>query len=187
MGNLGSVSRALQKLGAEFQVSATVQGAVKLIIPGVGAFAPAMACLGPQVGQIRDLAANGVPILGVCLGQQLLFEDSEEGEPTPGLGLLKGRVRYLPKEGVKVPHMGWNALQIDRPSGLLEGIEPESEVYFVHSLYTDCADASDIAATTTHGIAFPSAVQRGNIWGAQFHPEKSGAVGLHILENFVRC
>ncbi len=187
MGNLGSVSRALQHLGAVFTVSDSAAGASKLIIPGVGAFAAAMEAIRSQAETIRALASDGVPILGICLGQQLLFDESEEGSLTPGLGLLRGRVRYLPTDGVKVPHIGWNALTSPRAIALLNGIPSESEVYFVHSLYTDCADAEDIAAETTHGISFPSAVQRGNIWGVQFHPEKSGDIGLQILENFVRC
>lgn len=123
--------------------------------------------------------------MGICLGQQLLFEVGEEGRECEGLGLLPGRVRELPKDrGLKVPHMGWTPLQIAQGDGLLLGIEEGSQVYFVHSFYTDC-QPEHAASWTEYGLSFASSIQSGNVWGAQFHPEKSGEIGLRILRNFV--
>lgn len=187
MGNLRSVERAVAHLGFESRVQSDLAGASRLIIPGVGAFAAAMERLEPLRDEIRAFAASGAPLLGICLGQQLLFETSEEGgSETPGLGLLAGRVRYFPSDmGLKVPHIGWNALSF-RPGSIFGAGFPEGgQVYFVHSLYTDCLDTSDTAATCTYGIEFAAAVERGNVWGAQFHPEKSGDLGLGLLKNFL--
>lgn len=188
MGNLRSVQKALEHLGAECRVQTHLDGADKLIIPGVGAFGAAMERLAPMREAIRDFAASGRPVLGICLGQQLLFETSEELGEHQGLGLLPGRVVYFqPQPGLKIPHMGWNALSASRATPLTAGLEPGDQVYFVHSLHTVCTDASDVAATSEHGATFHAAVVRGNVWGTQFHPEKSGAVGLRMLGNFVRC
>ncbi|MCW5940940.1 MAG: imidazole glycerol phosphate synthase subunit HisH [Fimbriimonadaceae bacterium] len=185
MGNLRSVEKAIDFLGYPCSVQPTLTGATKLVIPGVGAFAKAMEHLGPLADEIRAFARSGNPLLGICLGQQLLFDESEEMGRARGLGLLPGRVRYLPKtEGLKVPHMGWNALKV-RDKIFLSGIDPGSQVYFVHSLYTDCEDPDCVAATTEYGIEFPAAVRRDNVWGTQFHPEKSGIIGLAILRNFL--
>lgn len=187
MGNLRSVQKACEHLGFEADVRPVIDGADKVILPGVGAFGAAMANLEPVADDLRSWASSGRPLLGICLGQQLLFESSEERGSHDGLGILSGTVRYLPRgEGLKVPHVGWSELAVVKPSGLLEGVEPGERVYFVHSLYTDCADGV-AAATTDYGVQFASAVQMDNVWGTQFHPEKSGDVGLTILRNFLAC
>lgn len=187
MGNLRSVERALAHLGHPAQIQADLTGATRLIIPGVGAFAAAMERLAPLADEIRAFASSGRMILGICLGQQLLFETSDEGgRDTAGLGLLPGRVVYFPADlGVKVPHVGWNALQFREGSPMAIGFPDGGQVYFVHSLFTECAISSDVAATCTHGVEFAAAVQRENVWGMQFHPEKSGDVGLGLLRNFL--
>ena len=188
MGNLRSVERAVRHLGFECSIQPDLAGASKLILPGVGAFGAAMQRLGPMVGAIREFAASGRPVMGICLGQQLLFDLSEEMGSHEGLGLIPGRVRYFsPDMGLKIPHVGWNELRFAREAGLGEGSKPGDQVYFVHSLFTECAQPSDVAAECSYGITFAAAVQRENVWGAQFHPEKSGAVGLRILGNFLRC
>jgi glutamine amidotransferase len=143
--------------------------------------------LSPLADDLREFAGSGNPVLGICLGQQLLFDVSEEMGEHEGLGLIPGRVRYLPGEaGLKVPHVGWSALT-PQPDDVCAGIEPGEEVFFVHSLHTECADPKHIAATADYGITFAAAVQRDNVWGVQFHPEKSGDVGLRILKNFIEC
>lgn len=176
-------------IGFECRVSAKLDSeTTKLIIPGVGAFGAAMERVGPLQDEIRAFAAAGNPVLGICLGQQLLFEVSEEFGEHEGLGLIPGRVKYLPDNvGVKVPHMGWSPLAFRRHDGLAKSVESGSQVYFVHSLYTDCTYAADIAATADYGLEFAAMVMRGNVWGTQFHPEKSGDIGLHLLRNFLEC
>lgn len=187
MGNLRSVLKAFESLGAPVRLVQGLTGVEKLVIPGVGAFGAAMERIAPLREEIRAFAASGCPTLGICLGQQLLFDESDEMGLHRGLGLVPGRVRYLPAEGQKVPHMGWSPLTYRKHDGLAaDSIEGE-QVYFVHSLYTDCADPADIAATANYGVEFPAMVARGNVWGAQFHPEKSGAVGMRMLERFARC
>lgn len=187
-GNLRSVEKALEKVGFEAAIMASpaelslVNG---LILPGVGAFADAMQALA-QAGWIEPLlqfARSGRPFLGICLGMQILFEVGEEHGDHAGLGLLAGRVVKFP-QGRKVPHMGWNSLSIEQPALLLEGIPDESYFYFVHSYYAVPADKRDIAATSDYGVVFPAVVGRDNIWGAQFHPEKSSPWGLNLLTNF---
>ncbi len=144
--------------------------------------------LHPLAPDIRAFAKAGNPLLGICLGQQLLFDMSEEIGEHEGLGLIPGRVRYLPRDkGLKVPHIGWGALTPTEGKEVCQSVAPDEQVYFVHSLYTDCADSADIAATADYGNTFPAAVQRGNVWGVQFHPEKSGDVGLRILRTFIEC
>ncbi len=188
MGNLRSVQKAVEHLGSKASISSSIVGSEKLIIPGVGAFAAAMAQLGTLKPEIQRFASSGQPLMGICLGQQLLFESSEEGEPVPGLEILEGRVRELPKDaGLKVPHVGWSELQIQKKEGLLSGIDQGSMVYFVHSFYTDLTNRDDAAAVTDYGLEFASAIQHENIWATQFHPEKSGEIGLKILENFIKC
>ena len=157
MGNLRSVLKAFETLGVPVRLVERVEGIDKLVIPGVGAFGAAMERIGPLGDEIRAFAAGGGPTLGICLGQQLLFEESEEMGQHAGLGLIAGRVRYLPTEGQKVPHMGWSPLSYRHDMG---GEENE-QVYFVHSLYTDCTDPTDVAATATYGIEFPAMVERG--------------------------
>jgi len=188
MGNLRSVEKAIEFLGFQCHVTSSIAGATKLIIPGVGAFGAAMERLAPLAGEIRSFAHGGGPLLGICLGQQLLFDVSEEHGENRGLGLIGGSVRYLPPDlGLKVPHIGWSPLAYRTHDGLaLNGLEGE-QVFFVHSLYTECSDTNDIVATATYGIEFAAAVQRANVWGTQFHPEKSSSVGLRILKNFLEC
>lgn len=187
MGNLRSVQKACEHLGFSADIQPDLSGADKVIVPGVGAFGAAMANLEPVADSLRDWAAAGKPLMGICLGQQLLFESSEERGSFAGLGILAGTVRYLPNDaGLKVPHIGWSELSVEQSSGLLQGVEPGERVYFVHSLYTDCAPDA-VAATTEYGVRFASAVQKDNVWGTQFHPEKSGGVGLQILRNFLAC
>ncbi|EHQ87842.1 imidazole glycerol phosphate synthase subunit HisH [Desulfosporosinus youngiae] len=187
-GNLRSVEKALEKVGFEATIMASptelnlVNG---LILPGVGAFADAMQAL-RQGGWIEPLirfARSGRPFLGICLGMQILFEVGEEHGEHAGLGLLAGRVVKFPP-GRKVPHMGWNSLQLEQPSYLLEGIPNESYFYFVHSYYAEPGEKRDVAATSDYGVVFPAVVSKDNVWGAQFHPEKSSPWGLKLLTNF---
>lgn len=188
INNLRSVEKAIQFLGFECQVQSNLDRATKLIIPGVGAFGKAMQQLEPLRNEISSFAKAGNPVFGICLGQQLLFDVSEEFGENKGLGLIPGKVKYLPKDaGLKVPHMGWSPVKFRATSNLGTGINEDDRVFFVHSLYTDCAEPNHIAATTNYGVEFPSAVQNGNVWGTQFHPEKSGDVGLCILRNFLEC
>ena len=191
MGNLRSVEKAVQALGGQVVIQDSLAGATRLILPGVGAFGAAMERLAPLADQIQGWAREGRPLLGICLGQQLLFDRSEEMGDHSGLGILPGSVRYFPadlKEGdqtLKVPQMGWNGLTPKQTDGLLTGIQPGDMVYFVHSLHTACEEPDFIAATTDYGICYPSAIQAKNVWAAQFHPEKSGAIGKRILNNFL--
>jgi len=188
MGNLRSVEKAIEKLGFPVCISSELPSSGKLIIPGVGAFGAAMENLRVSRDGIKDLARNGMSIFGICLGQQLLFDHSEEHGSHDGLGLIRGEVKYFSKNlGMKVPSIGWSQLEPKNGKSLMKGIKPADQVYFVHSLYTICEDESDVAAVSNYGIEFASAVQRDNVWGCQFHPEKSSSVGLRILENFLSC
>lgn len=186
MGNLRSVLKAFESLQIEAKLVDQISGFDRLVIPGVGAFGAAMERVQPLKEEIRAFAAAGNPTLGICLGQQLLFDQSEEMGTYTGLELIPGRVRYLPAEGRKVPHMGWSPLSYRRNEGFAADGVPGEQVYFVHSLYTDCADPADVVATAEYGVQIPAIVARGNVWGAQFHPEKSGDVGLRMLERFAR-
>jgi glutamine amidotransferase len=188
LGNLRSVEKALTKIGVGSTIQSDLKSCTKLIIPGVGAFGAAMERIAPLAAEIRSFAASGQPILGICLGQQLLFERSEELGAHAGLGLLAGNVRYLPRiKGLKVPHVGWSVIKVVRKAGVAANLEEGKQAYFVHSLYTECTDPTDTVATATYGIEFPAAVQRENIWGAQFHPEKSSEIGLQMLRAFAEC
>ncbi len=189
MGNLRSVSKAFESLGATVTIVQEVPNSGRLVIPGVGAFGAAMEKIGPLKEAIVSFASSGYPLMGICLGQQLLFDTSEEFGHHEGLGLVPGQVRYfhdLPAE-MKVPHMGWTPIQPVQGSRLLAGVEPNDHVYFVHSLFTACEVENDIAARCTYGLEFAAAVERENVWGTQFHPEKSSGVGLRILRNFLEC
>jgi len=147
-----------------------------------------MSRLHPLVEDIRRFAASGQPLLGICLGQQLLFDLSEEMGHHRGLGIVPGRVKYLPAlNGIKVPHIGWNEIAPANHETWPASTIPSGQVYFVHSLYTDCENPKHVAAWTDHGVRFPSAIRRENVWGCQFHPEKSGEVGLAILREFLEC
>lgn len=188
MGNLRSVQKAVEFLGFKCKVADTLRGVEKLIIPGVGAFGAAMQRLAPSRGEITSFAKGGGPLLGICLGQQLLFDVSDELGEHAGLGLIPGRVRYLPSDaGLKVPHIGWSPLHYRVSTGLGQNSVEGEQVFFVHSLYTDCAEPADVAATATYGLEFPAAVERENVWGTQFHPEKSSTVGLRLLKIFLEC
>ena len=183
--NLGSVRAAFARLGVAPEVSrdpARIAAAERLVLPGVGAAAPVMANL--RAGGIdRVLAASKAPLLGICIGMQVLFEHSEEGE-VAGLGLFDGIVRKLPAApGMRLPHMGWNALRKRKASPLLDGIDEGAQAYFVHSYAAD--EGGDTLLGCEHGAAFSAAVARGRIAGAQFHPERSGAVGARFLRNFL--
>ena len=191
-GNLRSVVHALANLGvSDLRIARGPQdlaGAERIILPGVGAFGAGMDQLRAQglVKPIQDAAAAGIPILGICLGMQYLFESSDEMGQHEGLGLLPGRVTRFPElAGLKVPHMGWNQIDAVRESPLLGGVEPGSYAYFVHSYYCVPRDAADLLLTSTHGFPFAAAVQHGNLVGVQFHPEKSQRTGLQILANFM--
>lgn len=191
MGNLRSVQKALEHVGADACVtssSAEVLAADKVVLPGVGAMKPAMHKLEDlgMLPAITKVVAAGTPFLGICLGFQLLFEASDEGGMTKGLGLLKGHVRRFNAVN-KVPHMGWNQLNI-RQSGcaLYKGVVESTYVYFCHSYYVDTPTTEIIATTTDYGIAFTSSVSKDNIFGLQFHPEKSQKAGLTMLENFAQ-
>ena len=187
-GNLRSVQKALEKFGATAVITSDageIENAGGLVFPGQGANDSSMRALRARglVGPIKDFIASGRPFLGVCLGLQLLLEGSDEGVE-PGLGVMAGRVGQLPP-GLKVPHMGWNQVAFQKTPSVLEGLPDESYFYFVHSYYADPEDRSLVAATTEYGVEFCSAVAWDNVAAVQFHPEKSGEVGLRIYENFV--
>lgn len=190
-GNIKSVEKALQFLGQEPVVTRdkeTLLQAEKVIVPGVGAFGDAMGKMHQYglVEVLREIAAKGTPLLGICLGLQLFFESSEETLGVEGLGLLPGKIVRIPdKEGFKIPHMGWNSIQINPASRLLKGIEEGAYVYFVHSYYLQAENEADVAATTDYVVNIHAAAEHENIFATQFHPEKSGEIGLRILKNFI--
>jgi len=183
--NIGSVQYALERLGARSRLTADVEviaAADRVILPGVGAAGAGMARL-RELGLVEVIRGLSQPLLGICLGMQLLFDRSEEND-TACLGLIPGAVRKLAGgEGVRVPHMGWNALQSERDDPLLSGMSPGEQAYFVHSYAAPVGDYT--LASTTHGEAFSAIVRRGRCWGAQFHPERSAAVGARLLGNFL--
>lgn len=190
-GNLRSVEKALISLGEEVVVSREkeeILRADKVILPGVGAFGDAMEKLSHYhlIETIYQVVEQRIPFLGICLGQQLLFERSEECEGIKGLGILKGEILRIPDMGLKVPHMGWNSLQIQKDATLFQGLEESSYVYFVHSYYLKAAEEEIVAATTEYGVSIHASVERDMVFGCQFHPEKSGRVGLQILKNFAK-
>lgn len=184
-GNLHSLAKALRCGGAEPRIvddAAAATTARAVVLPGVGAFGAAAERLGPGSEALRDALARGLPCLGICLGMQLLFGTSDEGEGG-GLAALAGNVRRL--RASRLPHMGWNDVVPERRDPLLAGVEP-LVAYFAHSFAAAPADAGDVVAWTTHdGDRFPAVVRRGNAWGVQFHPEKSGVAGLRLLRNFL--
>jgi len=184
--NIGSVQYALERLGVSAPLTrdaALITQAERVILPGVGAAAPAMARL-REAGLVDLIRGLKQPLLGVCVGMQILFECSEEGD-VECLGLIPGAVRKLPAApGLRVPHMGWNRLERLRESPLLDGIAEGAFAYFVHSYAAEAGP--DCIAASTHGARFAAMVERGNVAGAQFHPERSAAVGARLLENFLR-
>ncbi|MDP1696220.1 MAG: imidazole glycerol phosphate synthase subunit HisH [Xanthomonadaceae bacterium] len=183
--NIASVCFALQRLGVEAELTgdaAVIRSAERVILPGVGAAAPAMARL-RELNLVQTLREIAAPLLGICLGMQLLFDVSDEGD-TPCLGLLPGRVGLLPDApGVRVPHMGWNTLEPVRDVSLLDGIGNGAQAYFVHSYAAPVTD--DCIAVCCHGQRFAAMVQRGHVAGAQFHPERSASTGARVLHNFI--
>ncbi|GBD15003.1 Imidazole glycerol phosphate synthase subunit HisH [bacterium HR25] len=189
-GNLRSVARAVAHAGGQPVVSSRPEDLMEaeaVVMPGVGAAADTMRNLEARglVGPLREYIGQGRPFLGVCMGQQALFDYSEEGGRHPCLGVLPGRVVRLP-QGLKVPHMGWNRLRIRRPHPVLEGITDGTYFYFVHSYYPEPAEPEVVVATAWYGVEFPAIVARGALVATQFHPEKSGEAGLLLYRNFLR-
>ena len=196
LGNLASVGRALRHLGSEPVISAepdALRSAARVVLPGVGAFGTAMANLEARglVPALHDYVASGRPLLGVCLGMQLLMDESDEGGLNRGLGVVPGRVARLPSApGYKVPHIGWSGIH---PAGhdwrgtILDAVEPDDALYFVHSYHVLPVDPREVLAYTPYGpLRYCSVIARGNVYGCQAHPEKSGSAGLKLLENFLR-
>ena len=189
-GNLKSVEKALAAVGQESVITRdfqTILSADKVILAGVGAFSDAMHNLKKydldQV--IREVAEKKIPLLGICLGLQLLFEESEESPGVEGLHLLDGKILRIPdKEGLKIPHIGWNSLNLQNQGRLFEGIEQQPYVYFVHSYYLKAAEPDIVKATTEYSTMIDASVEKDNIFACQFHPEKSSTVGLKMLKNF---
>ncbi len=191
-GNIKSVEKALQYIGAQCVITRDtdlISGADKVIVPGVGAFEQAMHNMKQYqlIVVLREVRKRGTPILGICLGLQLFFERSEESEHNvSGLGLLPGKIiRFPDKDGYKIPHMGWNSLHIQPSSRLLKGVPENAFVYFVHSYYLEAENPQHVAATANYITEIHAAVEHENVFATQFHPEKSGDVGLQILKNFV--
>ena len=189
-GNLKSVEQAMLYLGQKVLVTSRpeeILSADKVILPGVGAFGDAMKNL-TAAGLdtvLREVADRKKPLLGICLGMQLLFEESEESPGVKGLGLLPGLILRIPAApGLKIPHMGWNNLKINSGKSLYRSVPDSSYVYFVHSYYLKANDPEDVAARCEYGVTIDASVESGNLYGCQFHPEKSGDVGLKILSNF---
>jgi imidazole glycerol-phosphate synthase subunit HisH len=189
LGNLRSVQKGLEHVGASPMISGNpeeILAADGIILPGVGAFKDAMKCLAPIKGVINEYVQSEKPMLGICLGQQVLMSSSEEGGLTDGLDLISGKVLRFPRSELKVPHIGWNNIGINQDHPLFTGIPENSFVYFVHSYYVDTAPENTLASCN-YGLEFSASVvnSNGNVMGTQFHPEKSGATGLKILRNFV--
>lgn len=191
-GNIRSVEKALAAIGEEAVVTRDAEELLKaerVILPGVGSFGDAMRKLEEfQLKEvIREIVQRGTPFLGICLGLQLLFEESEESPGVKGLGILPGKILRIPdNEGLKVPHMGWNSLDFPREGKLFAGIKEGSYVYFVHSYYLKAAKEDIVTATADYGVKVHASVEAGNVFACQFHPEKSSDVGLAILRNFVQ-
>ncbi len=190
-GNIKSVEKAMEYLGQQVLVTRDpkeILSADKVILPGVGAFGDAMGKL-RQFGLdrvIHEVVEKEIPLLGICLGLQLLFEKSDETPGVEGLGVLKGEILRIPdKEGLKIPHMGWNSLKYPNEGRLFKGIPEDSYVYFVHSYYLKAEDESIVTATTDYSTLIHASVEQGNVFACQFHPEKSSDVGMQILRNFV--
>lgn len=189
-GNIQSVSKALKHIGCDCFITNKkdeILAADSAVLPGVGSFGDTVDSLNSY--GIRDAVIefinSGKPFLGICLGLQLLFPGSEESEGAQGLSVFEGTITKIPKgDGLKIPHMGWNSLNVRKGSRLFEGIEDNPYVYFVHSYYLNAADKSIVAAQTEYGVTIDAAVEKGNVFATQFHPEKSGEVGLKILKNF---
>lgn len=189
-GNLKSVEKALHYLGEDAVITRSreeILAADKVILPGVGAFGEAMEKLENYhlADVIKETAVSGKPFLGICLGLQLMFDESDEAPGVAGLGILRGKILRIPDGfGLKIPHMGWNSLSIKKDRKLFASIPDQSYVYFVHSYYLKADKEEEAAASTEYGVTIHAAVEKDNIFACQFHPEKSGEVGLKILKNF---
>lgn len=189
-GNLKSVEKALHTLGQETVITRDFQKILnsdQVILPGVGAFSDAMQNLKKYELDkvIYEVVEKKTPFLGICLGLQLLFEESEESPGVEGLHILDGKILRIPdKEGLKIPHIGWNSLELKNSGRLFEGIEQDSYVYFVHSYYLKAADPSIVRAQTEYSVAIDASVEKDNVFACQFHPEKSSTIGLKMLANF---
>ena len=192
-GNLRSVQKACQAVGSDAQITCDpkeILNAERVILPGVGAFGDCMNSLKNSglTEVIKEVANSGKPFMGICLGMQLLFEESEESPGAEGLGIFKGKIVKIPKvSDLKIPHMGWNSLDITKDTQLFKGLPENPFVYFVHSYYMKPQDKNIIAATTEYCKTLPVALEMGNIFATQFHPEKSGVTGLKILKNFIEA
>ena len=189
-GNIRSVEKAMAKLGQEVWITRDrerIMNADKVILPGVGSFGDAMANLREYnlVEVIKDVVAEKKPFLGICLGLQLLYESSEETPGVEGLGILKGKILKIPEQkDLKIPHMGWNSLHLQNDGRLFRGIEQNPYVYFVHSYYLKAGEEKTVKATTEYSVNIHASVEKDNVFACQFHPEKSGDLGLQILKNF---
>lgn len=189
-GNLSSVKKALDFLGAESEITMDkdrILSASHVILPGVGSFGDAIKSMEERgLVEVAREAGRTKNFLGICLGLQLLFEGSDESPDVKGLGLLKGNIVTIPKDnGLKVPHIGWNSVELKQKNGIFKGIEDNSYFYFVHSYYLKDADEDAVAGTTEYGVSIECAVQKGKLCGVQFHPEKSSSTGLKLLKNFI--
>lgn len=189
-GNIRSVEKAMAKLGQEVWITRDrerIMNADKVILPGVGSFGDAMAHLQEYnlVEVIKDVVKEKIPFLGICLGLQLLYESSEETPGVEGLGILKGKILKIPEQkDLKIPHMGWNSLHLQNDGRLFHGIEQNPYVYFVHSYYLKAGEEDTVKATTEYSVNIHASVEKDNVFACQFHPEKSGDLGLQILKNF---
>ncbi|CUQ06708.1 imidazole glycerol phosphate synthase subunit HisH [Clostridium baratii] len=192
MGNLKSICNALESINEEYLISAYKYDLRKcsgLILPGVGSFKEGMFNLRKDglYSVVKEVKKTGKPLLGICLGMQLLFEKGYEGEETKGIGLLKGKVIKMNEEEFRVPNIGWNSLNINKDDDLIKGLKEESHMYYVHSYYADEYNEEDLVASSDYyGLNIPGIVRRGNIIGVQFHPEKSGEEGIKLLKNFCK-
>ena len=189
-GNIKSVEKAIISLGEEVLLTNDTDKILSsdgVILPGVGSFGEAMKRLN-ELGLtecLRKVAEKNIPLLGICLGQQLLFESSEESPGIPGIGILKGKIKRIPDTGLKIPHIGWNDLSFPNPGRLFKGVAEGSYVYFVHSYYLEADDPGIVTATTEYGTTIQASVECGNVFATQFHPEKSSDTGLKMLSNFI--
>ncbi|MTK12047.1 MAG: imidazole glycerol phosphate synthase subunit HisH [Clostridiaceae bacterium] len=188
MGNLRSVEKAFEFIGAKAKITDNgeeIMSSSGILLPGVGAFPDAMENI-KKLGLdkvLKKVVKNGTPLMGICLGMQLLFEESDEVRITEGLGFLKGKIKKFEVD-LKIPHMGWNDLIIDKPCEILKDVEEGSYVYFVHSFYAQIEEEGVLNAHSFYGIDTPAVVSKGNVFGLQFHPEKSGEPGMQMLKNF---